>query len=97
MTWMKILTWVGAGVLMVLMMGCASTPAASSPAASSSAKTLTTTVYVANEDDNTVSVIDGASNKVVTTIPVGKWPHWLFFPRMVSALLSRMANRQRFQ
>ncbi len=73
----KLLIWVGAGVLMVLMMGCASTPAALSPAASGKATAIT--VYVANEDDNSVSVIDGASNKVVATIPVGKWPHLVVF------------------
>jgi YVTN family beta-propeller protein len=31
-------------------------------------------VYVANEDDNTVSVIDAATNTVVGTIPVGTIP-----------------------
>jgi YVTN family beta-propeller protein len=30
--------------------------------------------YVTNFADNTVSVIDTASNKVITTIPVGKAP-----------------------
>ncbi len=35
------------------------------------------TIYVANEDDNTVSVIDAASRSVTATIPVGKWPHYI--------------------
>jgi YVTN family beta-propeller protein len=34
----------------------------------------TTFGYVVNADDNTVSVIDTASNKVVATIPVGGFP-----------------------
>lgn len=34
------------------------------------------TVYVANFGSNTVSVIDGASNQVVATIPVGSQPRW---------------------
>jgi len=37
----------------------------------------TRTVYVINEDDNTVSVIDGVKNSVIATIPVGKWPHYI--------------------
>src|SRR5690349_11884589 len=32
------------------------------------------TVYVSNEQDNTVSVVDGASLSVVATIPVGRRP-----------------------
>jgi YVTN family beta-propeller protein len=35
------------------------------------------TVYVVNEDDNTVSVIEGITNSVIATIPVGKWPHYI--------------------
>jgi YVTN family beta-propeller protein len=35
------------------------------------------TVYVVNEDDNTVSVIEGATNSVIAAIPVGKWPHYI--------------------
>lgn len=35
------------------------------------------TVYVVNEDDNTVSVIDGVSRSVIATIPVGRWPHYV--------------------
>jgi len=31
-------------------------------------------IYVTNEDSNTVSVISGASNEVIATIPVGKRP-----------------------
>ena len=31
--------------------------------------------YVANYDDNTVSVIDGKTNSVITTIHVGKSPY----------------------
>ena len=73
----KIMTLVGAGVLMLLMMGCANTPAATSPAAPANATAIT--VYVANEDDNTISVIDGASKQAVATIPVGKWPHQVAF------------------
>lgn len=33
------------------------------------------TVYVVNEGDDTVSVIDGISRSVIATIPVGKSPH----------------------
>ncbi|MFQ5766225.1 MAG: hypothetical protein ACE5GT_14990, partial [Rhodospirillales bacterium] len=32
------------------------------------------TVYVSNEKDNTISVIDGDTNKVTATIPVGQRP-----------------------
>ncbi|MBI4333206.1 MAG: beta-propeller fold lactonase family protein [Chloroflexi bacterium] len=35
------------------------------------------TIYVVNEDDDTVSVIDGATRSVMGTIPVGKWPHYV--------------------
>ncbi|WP_256868523.1 hypothetical protein [Candidatus Entotheonella palauensis] len=31
-------------------------------------------VYVANRDDNTVSVIDTATHRVTDTIPVGRRP-----------------------
>ncbi|MFJ9367088.1 serine/threonine-protein kinase [Nocardia sp. NPDC101769] len=34
----------------------------------------TRTVYTANHDDNSVSVIDAAAHTVTATIPVGKWP-----------------------
>ena len=34
----------------------------------------THTVYVTNSDDNTVSVIDGATRTVTATVPVGKNP-----------------------
>ncbi len=37
----------------------------------------TNMVYVANEFDNTVSVIDGATNQVVATIPVGSVPRFV--------------------
>lgn len=33
------------------------------------------TVYVVNEGDNTVSVINGVTKSVIATIPVGRWPH----------------------
>jgi YVTN family beta-propeller protein len=33
------------------------------------------TVYVANMDGNTVSVIDGATSTVTATVPVGGWPY----------------------
>jgi YVTN family beta-propeller protein len=35
----------------------------------------TNVIYVANATDNTVSVIDGATNTVTSTIPVGVYPH----------------------
>ena len=35
---------------------------------------LADTVYVSNEKDNTLSVIDSASMKVLKTVPVGKRP-----------------------
>jgi YVTN family beta-propeller protein len=34
-------------------------------------------VYVVNEDDDTVSVIDGITKNVIASIPVGKWPHYI--------------------
>ena len=34
----------------------------------------THTVYVANYDDNSVSVIDASTRTVTATVPVGKWP-----------------------
>ena len=36
----------------------------------------THTVYVANVDDGTVSVIDGSTRTVTATVPVGKSPWW---------------------
>jgi YVTN family beta-propeller protein len=35
----------------------------------------TNRIYTANQDSNSVSVIDGSTNTVVTTIPVGSHPH----------------------
>ena len=35
------------------------------------------TVYVVNEGDDTVSVIDGISRSVIATIPVGNSPHYI--------------------
>ena len=35
----------------------------------------THTVYVANESDNTVSVIDGSTRTVAATVPVGTDPY----------------------
>jgi len=35
------------------------------------------TVYVVNEGDDTVSVIDGISRSVIATTPVGKSPHYI--------------------
>lgn len=37
----------------------------------------TRTVYVVNEDDDTVSVIDGIAKSLIASIPVGKWPHYI--------------------
>src|SRR4051794_23638641 len=37
----------------------------------------TDTVYVANEYDDTVSVISGRTNTVTATIPVGRQTHWI--------------------
>ena len=34
-------------------------------------------VYATNEDSNNVSIIDGATNKVLATVPVGKRPRGL--------------------
>ena len=35
----------------------------------------THTVYVINQGDNTVSVIDGATRTVTATVPIGKNPY----------------------
>jgi YVTN family beta-propeller protein len=37
----------------------------------------TRTVYVVNEDDDTVSVMDGITKAVIASIPVGQWPHYI--------------------
>ncbi len=58
-------------VLLAFLVGNAGCGTKEPPAAPSG------TVYVANEDDSTVSVIDGASRSVIATIPVGKWPHYI--------------------
>jgi len=34
----------------------------------------TTLIYVANFDDDTISVIDGATNTAIATVPVGRAP-----------------------
>ncbi|MBI1926446.1 beta-propeller fold lactonase family protein [Candidatus Poribacteria bacterium] len=36
-----------------------------------------TSIYVTNEGSNTVSVIDGQSDSVIATIPVGSQPRWM--------------------
>jgi len=36
-------------------------------------------VYCVTPDDNTVTVIDGATNAVVATVDVGYWPHGLCY------------------
>ncbi|WP_405173021.1 hypothetical protein MHI12_18090 [Paenibacillus sp. FSL H8-0280] len=38
------------------------------------ANPLTNRVYISNQDDNTISVIDGETNTVIATIPVGARP-----------------------
>jgi len=37
------------------------------------------TVYVSNEKDNTISVIDGETMKVTATVPVGQRPRGVIF------------------
>ena len=32
-------------------------------------------VFVANPEDGTVSVVDGASARILTTLTVGRWPN----------------------
>ena len=54
-------------LLLLLLLGCAgsgATPGAAAPK-----------IYVGNFKDNTVSVIDSGSRKVVATIPVAAGPH----------------------
>jgi len=36
-------------------------------------------IYVTNDDSDTVSVINGATNKVIATIPVGIWPEGIAY------------------
>ena len=37
------------------------------------------TVYVSNEKDNTISVVDGQSYEVIATVPVGQRPRGIVF------------------
>lgn len=57
-----------AGVALALALAAPSLPACKSAAHS------TTRVYVSNEDGDSISVIDGKTEAVVATIPVGKRP-----------------------
>ena len=36
----------------------------------------TNRVYVCNQKDDTVSVLDGSANTFLATVPVGQEPHW---------------------
>jgi YVTN family beta-propeller protein len=58
--------------LLVSMLGLISCGRGESPAPEEAR-----TVYVVNEGDDTVSVIDGISRSVIATIPVGKSPHYI--------------------
>jgi len=57
------------GILLAPIGGlsCATSPSAEKPAAAAR-------IYVTNQLDNTVSVIDGATHKIVATVPVGISP-----------------------
>jgi YVTN family beta-propeller protein len=59
--------WVAALLAPVGGLVCATSPTAEKPAAPAR-------IYVSNQLDNTVSVIDGATHKVVATVPVGVSP-----------------------
>ena len=59
--------------LLVTALGAGACSSSMSTASTSQADTVQAQVnaYVANENNNTVSVIDTASNKITATIPVG--------------------------
>jgi len=59
-------------VLLAFMLGVISCGRGENPASEEAG-----TVYVVNEGDNTVSVIDGIRRSVIATIPVGKSPHYI--------------------
>src|SRR5260221_10528228 len=68
----------GAGVGLMLTSGllaaCATSPA-SGPAGATTARTAASGhVYVTNQLDDTLSVINGQTNKVTATVPAGKTP-----------------------
>jgi len=68
----------GAGVGLLLTSGllaaCATSPA-SGPAGATTARTAASGhVYVTNQLDDTLSVINGQTNKVTATVPAGKAP-----------------------
>src|SRR5258708_32674351 len=68
----------GAGVGLMLTSGllaaCATSPA-SGPAGATTARTAASGhVYVTNQLDDTLSVINGQTNKATATVPAGKTP-----------------------
>src|SRR4051794_3120244 len=56
-------------------------PVAAAPATAVAAKASPARVYVSNERSNDISVIDAATRKVVTAIPVGKRPRGIHVSR----------------
>ena len=66
----------GVGLLLTsgLLAACATSPA-SGPAGATTARTAAGGhVYVTNQLDDTLSVINGQTNKVIATVPAGKAP-----------------------
>ena len=47
-------------------------------------------VYVANSGDNTVSVIDGKTNKVISTVHVGNSPHAISVNPQLTCLCNQL-------
>jgi YVTN family beta-propeller protein len=59
-----------------------------------SAQSLAQNAYITNFGSNNVSVIDTATNKVTTTIPVGSFPWgWRWPPMAAGPMLRTMALR----
>ncbi len=71
---MQFWVWSALLALLPLLAGCFSgQPAAKGPPMPEGANI----VYVVNEGDSTVSVIEGSTRSVIATIPVGKRPHYV--------------------
>jgi YVTN family beta-propeller protein len=64
----------GVGIAILLLVPSILAEPSPSPTALAGPATASTTVYVSNQQDNTVSVIDTGTNKVVATVPVGTAP-----------------------
>ena len=73
---------VGASGVVAVIAGSSDTllvniPAGGNGPIGAAVNTATNRVYVTNQNDNTLTVIDGATNTIVNTVPVGTSPYFI--------------------